>query len=32
LLTDEQLGAADDEMLSYVRTIQSLLFELAACF
>ena len=32
LHTDEQLAAADDEMLSYVRTIQSLLFDLAACF
>jgi hypothetical protein len=32
LLTDEQLAAADAEMLSYVRTLQSLLFDLAACF
>jgi hypothetical protein len=32
LHSDEQLAAADDEMLSYVRTIQSLLFDLAACF
>jgi hypothetical protein len=32
LHTDEQLAAADEEMLSYVRTIQSLLFDLAACF
>ena len=32
LHTDEQLAGADAEMLSYVRTLQSLLFELAACF
>lgn len=32
LHNDEQLAAADDEMQSYVRTLQSLLFDLAACF
>jgi hypothetical protein len=32
LLTDEHLAAAGDEMVSYVQTIQSLLFDLAACF
>ncbi len=32
LHTDEQLAAADQEMLDYVRMIQSLLFDLAACF
>jgi len=32
LLTDELLAEADEQMLSYVRTIQSLLFDLAACF
>jgi hypothetical protein len=32
LHTDEQLAEADGEMLEYVRTLQSLLFDLAACF
>ena len=32
LHTDEQLAAADEQMLAYVRTLQSLLFALAACF
>jgi hypothetical protein len=32
LLTDEQLVAADEQTVSYVRTLQSLLFDLAACF
>ena len=32
LHSDEQLAAADEQMLSYVRTLQSLLFDLAACF
>jgi hypothetical protein len=32
LHSDEQLAAADEQMLDYVRTLQSLLFDLAACF
>jgi len=32
LHTDDQLAAADAEMLDYVRMLQSLLFDLAACF
>jgi hypothetical protein len=32
LHTDEQLAEADEQMLAYVRTLQSLLFDLAACF
>jgi hypothetical protein len=32
LHSDEQLAAADEQMLTYVRTLQSLLFDLAACF
>ena len=32
LLTDEQLAASDDEILTYVRMLQQFLFDLAACF
>jgi hypothetical protein len=32
LLTDEQLAACDEEILTYVRSLQQFLFELAACF
>jgi hypothetical protein len=32
LLTDEQLAASKDELLTYVRTLQQFLFDLAGCF
>jgi len=32
LLTDEQLAATNDEILTYVRMLQQFLFDLAACF
>ncbi len=32
LLSDEQLAASTDEILTYVRTLQQFLFDLAACF
>ena len=31
LLTDEQLAGCDEEVLTYVRTLQQFLFDLAAC-
>ena len=32
LLNDEQLAAADEELVDFVRTLQHFLFDLAACF
>jgi hypothetical protein len=32
LLTDEQLAACDEQVLTYVQTLQHFLFDLAACF
>ena len=32
LLSDEKLAACGSDLLEYVRTLQSLLFELAECF